>query len=107
MTRRLIAVATVLVLTALSAHAANPARSREAAPPLEESASLRALFDLAPGVVETQDGETVTAFAVEVVVARIGPDGELIKGCVSSHDEAKKFFAAPVEKIRNAEGHKH
>jgi hypothetical protein len=107
MTRRLIAVAAVLVLTALSAHATNPANAREAALPLEESAGLRALFDLAPGVVETQDGETVTAFAMEVVVARIGPDGELIKGCVSSLDEAKKFFAAPVEKLEKAEGHKH
>ena len=107
MTRRLIAVAAVLVLTALSAHAANPAGARDAELPLHESASLRALFELAPGVVETQDGETVGAFAIEVVVARIGPDGELIKGCVSSHEEAKKFFAAPVEKIQHAEGHKH
>lgn len=107
MTRRTIAVAAILVLTALSASAADPARSREPLLPLEESAALRALFDLAPGVVETLDGETVTAFAMEVVVARIGPDGELIKGCVSSHDEAKKFLAAPLEKIQKAEGHDH
>jgi hypothetical protein len=108
MTRRLLAVAAVLILTALSASAADPARSREAAAvPLEESAGLRALFDLAPGVIETEDGETVSAFAMEVVIARIGPDGELIKACVSSHDEAKKFLTAPIEKIQKAEGHDH
>ena len=105
MTRRLLAVAAVLVLTALSARAADPARSREAALPLEESAGLRALFDLAPGVIETQDGITATAFAIEVLVARIGPDGKLIKACVSSHEEARQFLAAPIEKVRKAEGH--
>ncbi|HYC87607.1 MAG TPA: hypothetical protein VEO54_00220 [Thermoanaerobaculia bacterium] len=107
MTRRLTAVAAVLVLTALSARAADPARSRDAALPLAERESLRALFDLAPGVIETDDGETVTAFAMEVVVARIGPDGELIKGCVGSAEEARKFFAAPIEKLQKAEGHDH
>ena len=106
MTRRLLAVAAVLTLTALSARAADPARSREAvAVPLEESAGLRALFDLAPGVTETEDGITATAFAIEVIVARIGPDGKLIKACVSSHEEAKKFLAAPIEKVQKAEGH--
>ena len=106
MTRRLTAVAAVLVLTALSARAADPVRSRDAvAVPLEESAGLRALFDLAPGVVETEDGITTTAFAIEVIVARIGPDGKLIKACVSSHEEAKQFLTAPIEKVQKAEGH--
>lgn len=107
MTRRLLTVAAVLTLTALSARAADPARSREAvAVPLEESAALRALFDLAPGVIsDDRNGVTVSALTVEVVVARIGEDGKLVKACVNSEEEARKFLTAPIEKVQKAEGH--
>ena len=110
MSRRLIAVAAVLVLTALSAGAADPARSGAAALPLEPSAplDLRALFDRAPGVVATDgDGETVTAFAVKVLVARVGTDGELVKACVQTEEAARKFLNAPIDNVQTAEGHKH
>lgn len=109
MYRRLIAVTAVLVITTLAAHAADPARSRQPELPLEES-SLRALFDLAPGVIETADpdaGVTVSAFAVEVVVARIGADGKLIKACVDTEEAAQKFLRSPLEKIARTEGHDH
>ena len=106
MSRRTIAVAAVFAMTALSASAADPARSREAALPLDASTTLRALFDLAPGVIsDDANGLTVSALAVEVVVARIGDDGKLIKACMSSEEEALKFLAAPIEKVQKAEGH--
>jgi hypothetical protein len=108
MSRRWLAVAATLALTALSARAADPARSRDAALPLEESGrlELRALFDRAPGVVEMDgSGVTASAFAVEVLVARVGTDGKLVKACVSSETEARKFLAAPIETVQQAEGH--
>jgi hypothetical protein len=103
MSLRLFAVAAVLVLSTLSARAADPARSRAAALPIEETGGLdlRALFDRAPGVIETDDGGgvTVSAFAVEVLVARVGTDGKLIKACVDNEEAARKFLTAPVEKV--------
>lgn len=108
MNRRMAAVAALFVLTALSALAADPARSREAALPLEEHApiDLRALFDRAPGVVESVGGGvTVSAFAFDVIVARIEASGELTKACVHSEEEARRFLTAPVEKIEKAGGH--
>jgi hypothetical protein len=109
MSRRLLSVVAVLLLAALSVHAADPARSRVAALPLEEAPQfdLRALFDRAPGVIDTSDGVTMSAFAFEVVVVRIGPDGQSIKACVDSEEAARKFLATPVEKLQRAEGHKH
>ena len=105
MSRRWFAVTAVLLMTALSSYAADPARGREAALPLDENA-LRALFDLSPGVIEADGGGvTVTAFAVEVVIARIGEDGKLIKACLDSEDAAKKFLTAPIEKVARPEGH--
>lgn len=105
MSRRWFAVSAVLLLTALSAQAADPARSSDAALPLDEHA-LKAMFDLAPGVIVADGGGvTVSAFAVEVVVARIGEDGRLIKACVHSEEAARKFLTAPIEKVAKAEGH--
>lgn len=105
MSRRWFAVSAVLALTALSAHAADPARSRPTEITLDETA-LRSLFELAPGVVPADGGGvTVSAFAVEVVVARIGEDGRIVKACVDNGDGAKKFLAAPVDKIGKPEGH--
>ncbi len=98
-------IAAVLVLAALSARADRQSDARPELP-LEESAGLRALFALAPGVVaDDGNGVTVSALAVEVVVARIGADGKLIRSCVSSEEEARRFLALPIEKLRNAEGH--
>ena len=103
MSRRWFAVTAVLALTALSAHAADPARSREAALPLDETA-LRAMFDLAPGVVATEGGgTTVSGYAVDVIVARIGEDGKIVKACVDTHEAAAKFFTAPIEKVAKPE----
>jgi hypothetical protein len=105
MSRRWLTVPAILLSTALSAHAADPARSREAAAlPLDESA-LRAMFELAPGVTETEDGIASSAFAVDVVLARLGADGKWIKACVHSEAEARAFLTAPIEKLAVHEGH--
>ena len=105
MFRRLFAVTAVLVFTALGAPAADPVHSRGAALPLDENA-LRALFDVAPGVIQTDgDGETVPGFAVEVVLARIDAEGEIVKACVSDEEEARRFLTAPSDKLVK-EGHK-
>lgn len=104
---RTLFAAAVLVLTALTASAADPARSRGAALPTEETPrhyDLRSLFEQAPGVIETDgDGVTVSAFAFEVVVARFGPNGEMIKACVDNEHDAQKFLTAPFEKIQKKE----
>jgi hypothetical protein len=106
MFRRLFAVAAVFVFTALGALAAEPVRSRDAALPLDENA-LRAMFAIAPGVIQTDgDGEAVSGFAVEVVLARIDADGEIVKACVSSEEEARRFLTAPSDKLVKKEGHK-
>jgi hypothetical protein len=111
MSRRLFAVSAVLVFTALSAFGADPARARDAALPVEaalpfDEGVLSALFDLAPGVIENDgDGVTVSAFAVEVVLARIDENGDLIKACVSSEEEARKFLTLPLEKLDRKGGH--
>jgi hypothetical protein len=87
MFRRLFAVTAVLLFTALGAPAADPDRTRDAALPLDENA-LRALFDVAPGVIQT-DG-----------------DGEIVKACVSNEEEARRFLTAPSDKLAKKEGHK-
>jgi hypothetical protein len=102
MSRRSIVVAAVAGLITLSAHAAESTATADVAQPLatEERYDLRALFDKAPGVIsDDANGITVGAFAVEVLVARRGPDGKLIKACVNSEEAAKQFLSAPIDRI--------
>ena len=37
--------------------------------------------------------------ALELLVARIGPDGKPVVACVDSAEAAKKFLEAPMEKV--------
>lgn len=93
MSPRRFAVAALLSLGALSAGA------REAAHPprAEARLELRDLFALAPGVVtEDENGISVPAFAVEVVVARIDPDGTLVQACVDTEEAARLFLDKPA-----------
>ena len=39
---------------------------------------------------------------MEVLVARIAPDGKAVMACVDSAEAAKKFFEAPIEKTGRA-----
>jgi hypothetical protein len=36
---------------------------------------------------------------MDVLVARIGPDGKVIIACVDSDAAAKRFLEAPIEKV--------
>ena len=102
MSRRRIAPLLLLTSLALSASAERP---RAIELPVAEPLELRALFDLAPGVIsDDENGITVSAFAVEMVVARIGPDGKLVKACVDSEAEARRFLEAPIEKLQPKQG---
>ncbi len=103
--RTLVVVAVVALMTALmsaSAHATDPARSREAALPLQEApmVTLHEMFAQAPGVItENENGITAGPMQADVIVARIDSDGKLVKACVDSEAAARKFLDAPVEKL--------
>lgn len=109
MTRRTLVVAAVVALITASAHAADVARTRENALPLEERRlALRALFDRAPGVIsEGANGITVGAFAVNVIVARIDADGNLVRACVDNEAAARRFLDAPIEKVETRQAKEH
>ena len=109
MNRRTLVVAAVVALITASAHAADPARTRESALPLEERRpELRALFDRAPGVIsEGANGITVGAFAVNVIVARIDTGGKLVSACVDNEAAARRFLDAPIEKIDTRQAKEH
>jgi len=102
MSRRFIVVAAVAGCLTFSAGAAHPDRTPPAAQelPLDQRFDLHALFDRAPGVlVDDASGITVGPFAVDVIVARRGPDGKLIKACVNSEEAAKRFLSAPIGEL--------
>lgn len=110
MSRRFIVAAAVAGLIAVHAGAAETARVPEIAQPVAPEAKfdLRALFDRAPGVLsDDANGITVGAFAVEVLVARRGPDGKLIKACVNSEEAARLFLTAPVDKLATKQAKEH
>jgi hypothetical protein len=46
--------------------------------------------------IETEDGVSATVGPIEVVVARIGPDGKPVMACVDDLKAAQRFFHAPV-----------
>ena len=121
MNRRTLVVATVVALLTASAHATDPARSREAAlPPLDERSreatssmdqrplELRALFEQAPGVTtEDENGITAGPMQVNVLVARIDAGGKLVTACVDNEESARKFLQAPVEKLEGRKAKEH
>jgi hypothetical protein len=104
--RRSVPVVLVLCLFAV------PAVLGEAPPPQVAAAAavaadnpmipapLAALFESvaaeAKVTIHPDGSGSVPAAMVEVVVARIGPDGKLVTACVNDAAQAKRFFAAPV-----------
>ena len=96
MNRRTVLAATVAAIVSVTATAAETAREREEVQPVQRL-DVRALFERAPGVItENEDGLTLSGFAVEVVIARIGEDGKLVKACVDTEEAARLFFEKPV-----------
>lgn len=87
------AAATVAAFITVSATAADVKQQ------VEGQLDLRSLFERAPGVAAKQGDVTETPRSVEVLLARVGPDGELIKACVDSEAAARRFFDAPIETL--------
>ncbi len=98
MIRRTFALAAAVLVT-VSATAAEPVRSRREQP--VPQFDLRALFERAPGVDDAvaKNGVTEGPGATEVILARVGPDGKLIKVCVNSEEAVRRFFDAPIETL--------
>ena len=93
------AVVVALMTTSLHAQEQQHVRNREIEVP-ERAFQLRALFDRAPGVIsEGPQGITVGAFAVNVLVARIDDEGNLVSACVDNEASARRFFEVPLDKI--------
>jgi len=109
MNRRRLAVAAVVALMTASAHAGNPARRQETAvPKAERPLEIRALFERAPGVIsETANGITAGPSQVDVIVARIGTDGKLVKACVDSEAAARRFLEAPIVQVEGRKAKEH
>ena len=108
MSRRLVALSVVLALAAPFAHAADVAAPDTLRASLAQigarDAELTALFARFAQFersIDTADGVSVPAGAMEVVVARIGTDGKPVIGCVDNADAAKRFFDAPIATIQN------
>lgn len=106
MSRRWFAVPVVLALAAPLAHAADDAVDRVC---IRESIARIASprYDLAPlfalattDSVQTEDGVSAPHGAMEVIVARVGPDGKLVYACVDSEEGVRAFLEAPAERIR-------
>ncbi|MEO8381205.1 MAG: hypothetical protein ABI779_16215 [Acidobacteriota bacterium] len=89
-----------LAIAAVAALLTVPASAAERATVAEERFDLHAIFERAPGVLMVDERGTTTApGSVEVVIARIGPGGKLIKACVDSEEAAQRFFNAPIESL--------
>lgn len=89
MIRRRVALAAVAAVITVSATAAESA----------DRLDLRSLFQRAPGVADAAKSgaaEESTTTTVEVLLARVGPDGKLIKVCVDNEAAARRFLNADV-----------
>jgi hypothetical protein len=53
---------------------------------------------------ETEDGVSVTAQSMEVVVVRLGADGKPVTACVDNLDAAERFLRTPANQLRRGKG---
>jgi hypothetical protein len=98
MIRTRVLAAAVAAVISVTATPAEPERAREDARPAAQKLDVRALFEPAPGATDPS--------SVQIIVARIGPDGKLIKACVDSEAAARRFLDAPVETLRTKKAQK-
>jgi hypothetical protein len=99
-------VAAVALATAPFVHAADAATDPASTVAMEvalpsPTITLKALF-AAPAtaeVIDVADGIAFGMEAVEVMLARIDPDGRVVTACVDSEKAARAFLDAPVEKV--------
>jgi hypothetical protein len=68
-------------------------------PPAAAPLTLEEVFAVSAEAesIETEDGVSAAVGPIEVVVARIGPDGKPVMACVDDLKAARRFFHAPVE----------
>ncbi len=100
-------VLTLLAATAIAqaAPAPEPGRSSTLEPvPIASSSriDLAGLFPRGGEPVQTRDGVNAAFPSMEVVVARIGPDGRLILACVDNEREAQRFLDVKTDSLRAA-----
>jgi hypothetical protein len=109
MSRRLqVALAMMALATAVAIHAESPAEracAREGVTRLTPArAQLLALFaspatDGESPVIETPTGSSAPMGPVEVVLARIGPDGKPVISCFNNEAAARAFLDAAPEDL--------
>jgi hypothetical protein len=74
------------------------AAAKSAEAPATAPATLEATFAVAKAEsIETEDGVSAAVGPIEVVVARIGPDGKPVMACVDDLEAARRFRKAPSE----------
>jgi len=57
--------------------------------------------------IETEDGVSAMVGPIEVVVARLGPDGKPVMACVDDIKAARRFFKAPAETLAPKQAKEH
>ena len=57
--------------------------------------------------IETEDGVSAMVGPIEVVVARLGPDGKPVMACVDDVKAARRFFKAPAETLAPKQAKEH
>jgi hypothetical protein len=99
-------VAAVALATAPFVHAADAATDATATVAMEvalpaPTITLKALFaaSATEEVIDVVDGVAFGMEAMEVMVARIDPDGRVLTACVDSEKAARAFLDAPVDKV--------
>jgi len=85
--------------TAAQATVQPDAAAKAAEAPAPAPATLEATFAVAADAksIETEDGVSAAVGPIEVVVARIGPDGKPVMACVDDLEAARRFLKAPAE----------
>lgn len=99
MSRRSVVVTVLLALGAPLVHASDDALDRVCIPEtVPRIASPRAEVTPAPTVLDRGVGAPMGP--MDIIVARIGPDGKVITACVDSEEAARKFLETPVQQLR-------
>lgn len=82
-----------------------PAAQSPAAAPL----TLEEVFAVSAEAeaIETEDGVSAMVGPIEVVVARLGPDGKPVMACVDDIKAARRFFKAPAETLAPKQAKEH
>jgi hypothetical protein len=94
MSKRILAIVFFAMLAAAANAANDESCTRETLRPIAVAAHV----DVAPLFEKNERGEEPPA-GMEVVIARIAPDGTPVLACVDSAEGAKKFLESPIETV--------